>query len=91
MKNLCAKKRKLPTPTMTAKEFKRRVDYQVGDIVQILQGDYAGRCAIIMNIGAYTYNGRSFLNYDLKLSDRVGVRATGPRLKLVRHADDAEI
>lgn len=81
------KKRKLPAPTMTAEEFKRAADFEVGDIVQIMYGKEAGRCAVIMRVGTYKYKGKQFLCYDLKLSDNEGIQASGPRLKLVRHAD----
>lgn len=77
---------------MTAEAFKRKVDYFEGDIVQIIDGEHAGRIAMIISIGLYT-NSRGFssLIYNLKLSDRQGIRATANMFSLVRHGDDAEI
>ena len=77
---------------MTAEAFRKRVDYSEGDVVQLLHGEHAGRIAMIISIGSYT-NSRGFssLIYNLKLSDRQGIRATANMFSLVRHGDDAEI
>ncbi len=84
--------RTTPAPKITAEAFRNKVDYFEGDIVQIIGGEHAGRIAMIISIGTYT-TGKGFpgLIYNLRLSDIEGIRATANRLRLVRHADDAEI
>lgn len=82
----------IPKPTMTAEEFRKKIDFSEGDIVQLISGEHAGRLAMIISIGIYT-NARGFsgLIYNLKLSDSQGIRAAANMFSLVRHSDDAEI
>ena len=84
--------RKTPTPKLTAREFRERTEFFVGDVVQIVGGKYAGRIAIIMRIDPYTTDrGDDSLSYCLRLSDKEGIAIRGAFLRFIRHADDAEI
>ena len=84
--------RTTPTPKLTAQEFRERTEFFVGDVVQIIGGKYAGRTAIIMRIDPFkTDHGDDSLSYCLRLSDKEGIATRGAFLRLIRHADDAEI
>lgn len=84
--------RRTPKPKMSAEEFRKKVDYSEGDIVQILHGEDAGRLAMIISIGSYVpARENSKLIYNLKLSDQKGLRVPANMFTLVRHADDGEI
>lgn len=81
-----------PIPKITAEEFREKVDYQVGDVVQIIRGKYAGRVGIIMRIDPFfTDRCGEILAYCLRLSDREGVTTRGAFLRFIKHADDGEI
>lgn len=82
-----------PKPKMTAQEFREKVDFNIGDVVQIVGGEYAGRCAVIMRIDPFITKGHGnpSLSYCLRLSDNEGISTKGVFLRLIKHADDAEI
>jgi bifunctional DNA-binding transcriptional regulator/antitoxin component of YhaV-PrlF toxin-antitoxin module len=73
-------------------ELREKLDYKVGDIVQVKRGKNSGRVAIIMRISPHIDDsGEDVLSYEIKLSDREGLSLTGRSLQLIRRADAAEI
>ena len=80
--------RRKPAPQMTAEEFRKKIDFNEGDIVQIKGGKHAGRLAMIVSIGTYT-NAKGFdgLTYNLRLSDSLGIRTTADHLTKVRRGE----
>lgn len=84
--------RRKPNPKITAQEFREKIEFCVGDVVQIVGGKYSGRIGIIMRIDPYTTDrGDDSLSYCLRLSDKEGIATRGAFLRFIRHADDAEI
>lgn len=83
--------RRAPAPRMTAEEFKSKIDFQEGDIVQIIAGRAAGRCAEIIGITTYIgERGEELFSYRLKLSDRESIATRAGQLRLIRHADGSK-
>ena len=69
-----------------------QLDIHVKDVVQIRYGESAGRVGVVM--GSCLRRNRydePMLIYYIKLSDEESTSASGHRLNVVRHADDAEI
>lgn len=75
---------------MSDEDLRRALDYSVGDIVQIISGDAAGRVAVVIGIAPYTNaNGEDCFIYNLKLSDNESISAKKYCIRFVRHGDGA--
>jgi len=81
----------IPEPRMTAEEFKRKIDFHDGDIVQIIRGKHIGRLAIIIGIEAFTTKGgKEYIAYQLKLSDNESVSLGARYFKFIKSAEDTK-
>jgi len=77
--------KEIPKPRMTEAEFKRKIDFHEGDIVQIIHGKQVGRLAVIIGIRALvSKKGRDYISYQLKLSDNESLTLGAHDLKFIR-------
>ncbi len=83
---------KIPKPRMTEAEFKRKIDFHVGDIVQILNGKQAGRVAVIIGIRALvSKKGRDYISYQLKLSDNESLTLGACDIEYIRSCEQNDL
>lgn len=71
----------------------RKLDYEVGDIVQIqaTSKNNVGRLGVIIGIRYKKLNTGDALLYSVKFSDNDGADFLADHMKFIRHADDGEI
>lgn len=81
----------IPKPRMTEAEFKRKIDFREGDIVQIIRGKHIGRLAIIIGIEAFTTKEeKDYIAYQLKLSDNESVSLGARYFKFIKGAEETK-
>ena len=77
----------IPKPQITEEEFKRKIEYRTGDIVQIIHGKNAGKLAVIIGSSACkTAKGEDYINYHLKLADNESTSLGGQHIKFVKES-----
>ena len=78
--------------TAIATAFKQRIDFNVGDAVQVYSGKYAGRIGRIIGVKYSRNNGKKeMLTYTVKFSDVEAVQLPAGRLRFFTTTSDAEI
>ena len=74
--------------TAMATAFKPQIDFNVGDIIQVCSGDYAGRIGRIIGI-KLSENGHKheMLTYTIMFSDTEAVQLPAGRLRFLSTSD----
>lgn len=68
------------------------IDFEVGDLVQIRSGNYAGKCGRIIGV-KYSDNGRKkgMITYTVKFSDIEAVQLPAGRMRFLSTTNEADI
>ena len=71
-----------------SQEIKRRLDYQLGDLVEIVKGKHAGNKGSIITIRAATY--KDILLYDIYLTEqeKTVFMMQSYEISFIKHSDE---